>query len=71
MERMQPTAFNEAVVEAWPLWLGKAFVARLLCRWGIHSWRTSYVEADEKGHIYSRHPPYPILCCRCGVKRGW
>ncbi|GAG22913.1 unnamed protein product, partial [marine sediment metagenome] len=35
---LTPTCVNEAIVRAWPRWLGGAWVSRALCRWGLHSW---------------------------------
>jgi hypothetical protein len=61
-----PSCVNEAIVGAWPRWLGGAGIARALCRCGLHAW---WLKPTSPGVWYP--DGNRVICGRCGTRRGW
>ena len=62
MSHNNPKSVNEAIVGAWPRWLGKSWVSRALCRCGLHTWW----QKPERIGGYTE-----VICSRCSTGRGW
>jgi hypothetical protein len=66
MSSSNPKNVNEAIVGAWPRWLGGAWVWRAFCRCGLHVW---WLKPNAPGTHYPDGGR--VICARCGTPRGW